>query len=74
MNPNTGHLLEMNPNVSLPSDYIQLPSDLNHAAKVKLAGRKEAYVSLTSNGKLSKWAKAKRKAKIAAASRRRNRK
>jgi len=74
MNPNTGHLMEFNPNVALPSDYVQLPESLNHAAKVKLAGKKEAYVSLTSGGKLSQWAKAKRKAKIAAASRRRNRK
>jgi len=58
----------------LETEYVALPDNLQHAAKVKLNGKKEAFVSLTSGGKLSNWAKEKRKEKIATASRRRNRK
>jgi len=36
--------------------YKELPENLQHAAKVKLNGRSEAYVSKNSGGKLSKWA------------------
>ncbi len=42
--------------------YIPIPEELNVAAEKKLAGKDEAYVSLTSGGKLSKWA-AKQRAK-----------
>lgn len=56
--------------------YEEIPKELEAAAKAKLAGLQEAMVSLTSGGKLSKWASGKRKAKrkMAAESRRRNRK
>jgi len=56
-------------------DYIPVPPELDRAAKLKLAGRNEAYVSLTSGGKLSKWAAKERKKrrKMAQESRRRNR-
>lgn len=40
-----------------------VPEDLHNAAKKKLAGKKEAMVSLTSGGKLSKWAAMRRKEK-----------
>ena len=55
--------------------YTEVPKELETAAKKKLAGKAEAYVSLTSGGKLSKWAAKQRKAKrkIAAESRKKNR-
>ncbi len=55
--------------------YEPVPPELETAAKKKLAGKDEAHVSLTSGGKLSKWAaqKRKNKRKMAKASRRRNR-
>jgi len=66
--------------------YQPVPKELENAAEKKLAGKDEAYVSLTSGGKLSKWAarqrklkrkanarKAKNRAKMAKQSRKRNR-
>ena len=63
--------------------YVPVPQDLLHAASLKLAGKDEATVSLTSGGKLSRFAAQKRrertarkrrhKQKVAAGSRRRNR-
>ncbi len=43
--------------------YTPVPAELEKAAEKKLAGQDEAYVSLTSGGKLSKWAAKQRKAK-----------
>ena len=43
--------------------YNPVPGALEYAAKRKLNGEKEAYVSKTSGGKLSKWAAKKRKKK-----------
>ena len=56
-------------------DYQPVPKELEPAAKKKLASKDEAYVSLTSGGKLSRWAAKQRKAKRKAAkmSRRKNR-
>lgn len=53
-----------------------LPPHLERAARKKLNGRKEAYVSLTSGGKLSRYAASvrKKKKKIAKESRKINRK
>jgi len=42
-------------------EYIPVPDELNRAAQIKLAGKPEAMVSLTSGGKLSKWAAGQRK-------------
>ena len=57
--------------------YEPVPEELRVAAEKKLAGKDEAYVSLTSGGKLSKWAAKQRKAKqhrkMQKASRRANR-
>lgn len=52
-----------------------VPKELERAAMMKLAGKQEAQVSLTSGGKLSKWAAKKRKErrKMAKESRRGNR-
>lgn len=58
-------------------DLESIPDELQGAAKRVLAGRPEAFVSLTSGGKLSRWAAQKRRerrrSKIANESRRRNR-
>ena len=60
--------------------YTPVPKSLEEAAKKKLAGKNEAMVSLTSGGKLSRWAahdrrekKRKKARKNAKESRRRNR-
>jgi len=55
--------------------YQSVPKELENAAEKKLAGKDEAHVSLTSGGRLSRWAAKKRKhrRKMARESRRRNR-
>lgn len=79
MDVDTGHLILAERSGELHSlmkqGYKPVPEELNRAAKRKLAGKKEAYVSLTSGGKLSNWAAQKRKArkKISRESRKRNR-
>jgi hypothetical protein len=56
-------------------DFQPIPNELRHAAEVKLAGRDKAMVSLTSGGKLSKFAAKNRKDKrmMQRQSRRKNR-
>ena len=66
MQPYTGHLkeLDLRPQTRkelLMAGYREVPEELEQAAKKKLAGQKEAMVSLTSGGKLSKWAAGERK-------------
>lgn len=67
MDPNSGHLIDTS---KLSEDelanlkeigYLELPSELRRAATLKLAGQPEATVSLTSGGKLSRFAARKRK-------------
>lgn len=55
--------------------FTPVPPELEPAAIKKLAGQSQAVVSLTSGGKLSKWAaqERKKKRKAAAASRKKNR-
>jgi hypothetical protein len=55
--------------------FTPIPKELNQAAEKKLAGKDSAMVSLTSGGKLSRWAAAerKKKRKMVAESRRKNR-
>ena len=77
MNPDTGHLKVIDEESMrlLHDNYEQVPQELNRAVRRKLNGRSEATVSLTSGGKLSKWAAQKRKNrnKMAKQSRRANR-
>ena len=77
MDPNTGRLMRLEDGAVLPANYERVPAELERAAARVLGAEQEAQVSLTSGGKLSNWArdrrKAKAKAKIAAASKRRNR-
>ncbi len=73
MNSNTGHLVTSDYIDSLPDklkeqfeeDYTPVPEHLDKAARLKLKGQREAYVSKTSGGKLSKWAAQDRKKKRA---------
>ena len=80
MNPNTGHLVNLDNEgivqrlASRLVEYERVPRHLEADAQRKLAGRAEAQVNLMSRTPLAKWAKKKRLAKIAAKSRRRNRK
>jgi hypothetical protein len=89
MNVNTGRLVGISGDGfgGIPSQlrelmeqgYEPVPEELEVAANKKLAGQKEAYVSLTSGGKLSTWAAGRRKEnrkskrKAAKQARRRNR-
>ncbi len=83
MNPNTGHLIDLdivNSEEDLKArfmrqmiDYERLPRELEADARRKLNGQPEAQVNLRSSTPLAQWAKKKRREKIAAKSRRRNR-
>ena len=55
--------------------FQEVPSELRAAAEKKLSGEDKVFVSLTSGGKLSKWAASerKRKRKAVAESRKKNR-
>lgn len=73
MNPHTGHLIAAATVLALTQGYEELPKRLQEAAKKELAGHTEARVDLRKGGPLQAWARKKRKAKIAAKSRRTNR-
>jgi hypothetical protein len=75
MSPNSGHLVTSLAKMTPGDSYELLPADLNGAARRALKGRDEAHVSLTSGGRLSKWAAGRRKARarMAKSSRKRNR-
>lgn len=78
MNVDNGHLIklmEKSGEIQIPDGYEQVPEKLNRAALRKLAGKDEAQVSLTSGGKLSRWASKQRKHKrqIAKQSKQQNR-
>ena len=79
MNVDTGHLVRdaaltrlLHPLSGGRGQYEPVPAELEHAAKMKLGPAAEAMVSLGSGGKLSRWAR-KRRRQIANESRRRNR-
>lgn len=67
MQPNTGHLVDTTEadkktlKKLQKAGYEEVPSELQEAARRKLAGKKEALVSLTSGGKLSRHAAQLRK-------------
>jgi len=68
MNPDTGHLIDLN-KIDLgkwdetlqEAGYVPIPPDLQNAAKKKLAGRPEAFVSRNSGGRLSRFATQQRR-------------
>jgi hypothetical protein len=66
MNCDTGHLVTAEflnqMNEDLRANYTPVPEELSMAATMKLAGKREAMVSLTSGGKLSTWANQQTKA------------
>ena len=88
MNPHTGELRAFIRGETLPEDFERVPDPLQKIAALKLrlaamdafaaaamsTPGPSAHVNLRSGSPLAVWAKKKRKAKIAAASRRRNRK
>lgn len=75
MNPNTGELRRIRDDKDIAEPFERIDDKrLAQVARVKLAGADSAQVNLRSQSPLAKWAKKKRKARTAAASRRRNRK
>lgn len=79
MDCNTGHLINRNYLDKLSEAeakrYESVPKELNTAALIKLKGAEETMVSLTSGGKLSRFAASVRKSRKAMqkASRKNNR-
>lgn len=75
MNCDTGHIRNYSFNENPPHGYEPLPDSLVPAARKVMGDRDEGKVSLTSGGKLSKWAAKQRKARkrMQKDSRRRNR-
>lgn len=82
MNPRSGHLMNYGMDEPIPTDYEPVPPDYEKLAAMKIrfaqAHGHEPMVNMRGNSPLAKWGretlKGKRKAKIAAASRRKNRK
>jgi hypothetical protein len=86
MNPDTGELRALRRGEKLPEGFEELPRamDRDISRVLSIKSRPHTFgpggddpaprVDLTGRGRLQHWAKKKRKAKIAAASRRRNRK
>jgi len=75
MNPNTGELRRIAEGQAMPDGFEALyDKRLAQLARSKLDRDEPAQVNLRSTSPLAQWAKKKRKAKLAAASRRRNRK
>lgn len=78
MNPDSGELRQLLRGERAPHGFDPLPAELQLAARMKMArdeaqGVAPSMVNLRSATPLAKWAKQKRKAKLAAQSRRRNR-
>jgi len=73
MNPFSGHLVDLK-EALMPAGYEKVPQALEREAAKALAGRAETHIDLKARTPLADWAKKKRLAKIAAKSRRRNRK
>lgn len=77
MNPDTGELRALRRGEAMPEGFDAVPDFLHKLASLKLRTHQEepvVRVNLRGASPLALWAKKKRKAKIAAASRRRNRK
>ena len=77
MNPYSGHLVSIGNDEDmarrLADGYLKVPQLLQAEAEAAMGGNTEAHVNLRARSPLSDWAKKKRKAKIAANSRRINR-
>ena len=76
MNPYSGHVVQLDSEAfrrALGERYERLPDELQAEAAKVLDGKTEAHVNLRKRSPLADWAKKKRKAKIAAKSRRANR-
>lgn len=66
MNTDTNHLVDISVFTEEQKDklagegYKPVPDELEHASRVALRGKGSTYISKTSGGKLSRWAKKKR--------------
>jgi hypothetical protein len=82
MDPHTGHLMRISDAEMAPGDYEIVPRDYEKLAAMKMrvaqALGHEPIVNMRGNSPLAKWGRGKlrdkHKAKIAAASKRKNRK
>lgn len=82
MNPNTGELRLLRRDELAPAGFEVLPDEHQQLARLKMKAMafeefrppEPVHVNLRSGSPLAEWARKKRKAKIAAQSRRRNRK
>lgn len=78
MNPMTGELRMFKGDDEIPEGFERIPALLRREAMLELEGKNAAHVDMNGPSKLVNWAKRKsenkRKAKIAAASRQKNRK
>lgn len=78
MNPMTGELRMFNSRDDIPEEFERIPAMLRREAMEVLAGKESTFVDMNGPSSLVHWAKKKAKnrkrEKIAAASRRRNRK
>jgi len=63
MNVNTNHLIQVDDSTKIPEDYMDVPENLNRAARRALKGEREVTISRTSGGKLSRWASKQQKLK-----------
>ena len=78
MDCSSGRLVALAKNLKgdaeLPPGFDPVPPELALVARMKLGGKPEAQVNMRGTTPLAQWAKKKRREKIAAMSRRRNRK
>lgn len=75
MNPYSGHMVVKTDGefAAALRGYHEIPEQLKADAERALAGKNEAHIDLKAKTPLAAWAKRKRKEKLAAKSRRNNR-
>ncbi|MEK4328955.1 hypothetical protein MKX70_24250 [Paenibacillus sp. FSL R7-0312] len=76
MNIDTGELIRLKQSQPVPGGFVPIPRELQREANKHLSEKDSVIVDLSSNGPLSKWAKAQRKKRRKAVreSRKQNRK
>ncbi|WP_342422928.1 hypothetical protein [Paenibacillus sp. FSL E2-0178] len=76
MNIDTGELIRLKQSQPVSGGFVPIPRELQREANKQLGDNESVIVDLSSNGPLSKWAKAlrKKRRKAARESRKQNRK
>jgi hypothetical protein len=76
LNIDTGELIRLKQSQPVSGGFVPIPRELQREANKQLGDNESVIVDLSSNGPLSKWAKAQRKKRRKAAreSRKQNRK